>query len=87
MSEIIEHGVDGLKVYPGDPHSLAVQITTCLKNEHLANTVKENAMKKIDQYYHWQRIAEQTVSVYMNILKDKQPLLLEGLIEAAAARS
>lgn len=87
MSEIIEHGVDGLKVYPGDPHSLAVQITSCLKDEQWANELKQKAVEKINQYYHWQSIAEQTAGVYFNIIKGKQPSFIEGFLEAAATRS
>ncbi|RKD24959.1 glycosyl transferase family 1 [Ammoniphilus oxalaticus] len=87
MADIVEHGVDGLKVYPGDHASLTTQIIACLQDEQKAQEMKENALNKVEQYYLWERIAEQTVSVYFNVLKEAQRPLLESYVEAAAARS
>lgn len=80
MSEIVEHGVDGLKVFPGDPHSLAVQIISCLKDEQRAGQLKQKAVEKIDQYYHWNLIAEQTAGVYCKMLENTKHPLREAFL-------
>ncbi|MEW9668271.1 1,4-alpha-glucan branching protein domain-containing protein [Ammoniphilus sp. 3BR4] len=86
MSEIVEHGVDGLKVIPGDSHSLAVQIAACLNNEELSERIKKKAVQKIEQLYQWDLIAQQTIGVYLNILGKRQPALEPIHVEAAAAQ-
>jgi len=64
LSEIVDHDVDGVKVYMNSPDSLAWGITRVLENSDYANRIRENAYKKIQEKYDWNKIAEQTKKVY-----------------------
>ncbi|MGD0495170.1 MAG: glycosyltransferase family 4 protein [Candidatus Bathyarchaeia archaeon] len=68
LAEIVDHDVDGLKVYPGNPDSLAWGITRILTDETNANRLRNNAYKKIQERFNWDRIAKQTMSVYEAVL-------------------
>jgi len=68
LAEIVDHDVDGVKVYPGNPDSLAWGITKVLTNETYANHLRNNAYKKIHEKYNWDRIAQQTMSAYKSVL-------------------
>lgn len=68
LSEIVEHGQDGLKCYPGNPTSLADQVIAVLQDRALAARLAENAYIKVNTRYSWQEIARQTMNVYRNVL-------------------
>jgi len=68
LAEIVDHDVDGVKVYPGNPDSLAWGITRILTDETNANRLRSNAYKKIQERFNWDRIAQQTMSVYEAVL-------------------
>jgi len=70
LSEIVEHDVTGVKVYPENPDSLAWGITKVLLDESYANWIRSNAYKKIQEKYNWGKIAQQTQNVYEAILKE-----------------
>ena len=70
LSEIVEHGVTGVKVYPDNPDSLAWGITKVLLNEAYVNWIKTNAYKKIHEKYDWDRIAQQTKAIYDTVLNE-----------------
>jgi len=68
LAEIVDHDVDGVKVYPGNPDSLAWGITRILTDETNANRLRSNACKKIQERFNWDRIAQQTMGVYEAVL-------------------
>ncbi|MCL4514821.1 MAG: glycosyltransferase family 4 protein [Firmicutes bacterium] len=68
LREIVEHGVNGLKAYPGNADSLANNILTLLHDPAFARAVKEQAYGDILQLYNWQRLAVQTAEVYSRVL-------------------
>jgi 1,4-alpha-glucan branching enzyme len=68
LSEIVDHDVTGVKVYPENPDSLAWGITKVLVNDAYANLIRNNAYKKIQEKYDWNKIAQQTEAVYETIL-------------------
>lgn len=70
LAEIVDHDVDGIKVYPNNPDSLAWGITRVLTDERNANRLRSNAYKKIQEKYNWDRIAKQTRDVYRAVLND-----------------
>lgn len=70
LSEIVEHDITGVKVYPDNPDSLAWGITRVLTNESYARLLKENAYKKVREKYNWNLIAQQTKAVYETVLKE-----------------
>jgi glycosyltransferase involved in cell wall biosynthesis len=68
LSEIVEHDVDGVKVYVNNPESLAWGITKVLTDEKYAHWISANAFKKVKEKYNWDEIANQTKSVYEAVL-------------------
>jgi glycogen(starch) synthase len=70
LSEIVNHDVDGVKVYTDNPDSLAWGITKVLTDEAYANKLKANAYKKVLEKYNWNKIAQQTRSIYETVLSE-----------------
>ncbi|HOJ10231.1 MAG TPA: glycosyltransferase family 4 protein [Clostridiales bacterium] len=67
LGEIVEHGVDGLKFYSGNPSSLADCILEILFNPEKAEIMKKKALDKVRNIYNWDSIADQTFEVYREI--------------------
>jgi glycosyltransferase involved in cell wall biosynthesis len=70
LSEIVEHDVSGVKVYVSNPDSLAWGITRVLTDNNYANWLRTNAYKKIQEKYDWDKIAQQTETIYNNVLNE-----------------
>jgi glycosyltransferase involved in cell wall biosynthesis len=70
LSEIVNHDIDGVKVYTGNPDSLAWGINRVLTDEAYANTIRTNAYSKVQEKYNWDKIAQQTKTMYENILAE-----------------
>ena len=64
LSEIIDEGITGLKIYPGDAHSLATNIILLLENEQLARTIGIAGKDKVKTTYKWDQIAKDTSELY-----------------------
>ncbi|PKM79795.1 MAG: glycosyl transferase family 1, partial [Firmicutes bacterium HGW-Firmicutes-13] len=72
FSEIVEHEKDGLKFTPGDTLGLARSVIRLFRDEKLAEKLCLNAWQKIISEYNWNTIAEQTRSVYKEILLENR---------------
>jgi len=70
LSEIVEHDVSGVKAYVDNPSSLAWAITKVLTGEDYANWIRSNAYKRIREKYDWDKIAQQTKTIYNNVLNE-----------------
>jgi len=68
LSEIVEHDMTGVKVYVNNPDSLAWGITKILLDEDYANRIRVNAYKKVQEKYNWDKIAQQTKTIYDTVL-------------------
>ena len=68
MSEIIDHDVTGVKVYPNNPDSLAWGINKVLLDDKYRQSLRENGYKVVQEKYGWEKIAQQTKSTYETIL-------------------
>lgn len=74
MDEIVQHEVDGLKVYPGNPRSLSDQICRLLENEELAKSLARKAYHKAVKEYSWDSIALKTREIYEEIIFSEENL-------------
>jgi glycosyltransferase involved in cell wall biosynthesis len=70
MSEIVEHDVTGVKVYPDNPDSLAWGINRILLDDKYRQWIVDNAYRVVQNKYGWSKIAEQTKSIYERILTE-----------------
>jgi glycogen synthase len=68
LSEIIEHDVTGVKVYPNNPDSLAWGITKILQNEAYAKQIRDHAYLRVLERYDWEKIASDTKRIYEGVL-------------------
>jgi 1,4-alpha-glucan branching enzyme len=70
LAEVIEHEVDGLKVYPDNVQSLADAVIRLLTDEGLAHKVSQAAWDKVNSVYNWGVIAEDTIRVYREVVNE-----------------
>ena len=70
LGEIVNHGIDGIKSYTGNSNSLADGILEILYNPLKAEEMKKNAFEKVNRYFNWDLISEQTINVYNNVLRE-----------------
>ncbi len=68
LSEIVEHDITGVKVYPNNPDSLAWGITKILLDDGYRDRIRENAYRRVKEKYDWIKIAQQTKGVYEGVL-------------------
>jgi glycogen(starch) synthase len=68
LSEIIEHDVTGVKVYPNNPDSLAWGITKILLDDNYARNLRDNAYRRVLERYDWHKIAQQTKRIYEGVI-------------------
>jgi glycogen(starch) synthase len=68
LSEIVEHDLTGVKVYPNNPDSLAWGITKVLLNTTYAQSLRNNAYLQIKKKYDWEKIAQDTKRIYEEVL-------------------
>ena len=69
LSEIITHGVDGLKAYPGNANSLANNIIRLLTDEVYAAQIEKKASQLV-RTYDWNTIAADTLDIYSKVLDE-----------------
>lgn len=67
LMEIVEHGVDGLKAFPGNSSSLAGVVVQLLRNASLREKLRFNAFRKVQKEFNWRRIALETRQVYHGV--------------------
>ncbi|MGB9586800.1 MAG: glycosyltransferase, partial [Armatimonadota bacterium] len=67
LREVVDHGVTGLTAWADNPDSLAWAILRVLKNPYSAKQMAQNAYRKVQDQFSWDRIAEQTASVYERV--------------------
>ena len=70
LSEIVEHDVTGVKVYPNNPDSLAWGIVKVLQDAAYARYIRENAFRRVLERYDWAKIATETKRIYEGILSE-----------------
>ena len=68
LNEIVEHGVDGMKSYAGNPNSLADSILTLLFNPELCEKISKKARAKVKNEYTWTKIAQDTHFIYQKAI-------------------
>ncbi|GEA13873.1 glycosyl transferase family 1 [Moorella sp. E308F] len=67
LTEIITHGVDGMRAFPGNAVSLADNILAVLRDDALAERLRTNGHRLVKDVYDWENIARRTVDVYQEV--------------------
>jgi glycosyltransferase involved in cell wall biosynthesis len=68
LSEIVDHDLNGVKVYPNNPESLAWGVIKTLLDNKYRDHIRKNAYKKIREKYDWNKIALKTKQIYKSVL-------------------
>lgn len=86
LNEIVDHGVNGMKSYAGNPNSLADSILTLLFDHKLCDTVVKNAKQKVKTQYNWTKIAQDTHFTYQKAICETMAERQAKQIEQEEAR-
>lgn len=65
--DVVKDGINGLLVIPGDPEDLAKKILCLLNSESLREKLG-NAGKILSKEYSWEKIADKTEQVYLDLI-------------------
>jgi glycosyltransferase involved in cell wall biosynthesis len=69
LREIIEDGISGILVTPGEPQEIAKSVLRILDDEREADSLKKNARKRFERLYTPERCIESLNAIYNDILK------------------
>ena len=64
LKEIVLHEKTGLTSFANDPSSLAWAIREALNNPKKAQEMAENAKERLEEYFNWSDLADQTIKIY-----------------------
>ena len=64
----VVHGQTGLYTPPNDPSVLADTVNELLGNPHKRQQLGENAVRRTEKLFGWNRVADLTVSVYREVI-------------------
>lgn len=70
LNEIVDHEGTGLKVPPNDAEALAWAITRIIRDPGFKDWIVNNAYQKCLWNYNWDKIAEWTIGVYDDALRE-----------------
>ena len=93
LNEIVDHGINGMKSYAGNPNSLADSVLTLLYDGQLASNVAKKAKQKVKEEFNWTKIAQDTHYIYEKAIcktvaeKQKQEIEQEHAKKASKARN
>jgi glycosyltransferase involved in cell wall biosynthesis len=69
LSEVVEDGVNGILIPPGNAEALADKALALLADEPLRRKIGSNARKQVEREFSWARSAEKLWELYEKILK------------------
>lgn len=73
LSDIVDHGLNGCKVPPGDANVLASHMIQLLQNPAAASELAANALTKVNESFGWKQIAAITLTVYSKLIAHNEP--------------
>src|SRR5438270_9151908 len=73
--DIIQHGINGLLVEPGDYQSMAQALLTLLLDRVLAQEYGKAARETVEKYYAFEHITDMYVELYHKIAEDRYSVI------------
>ncbi|MFM7888606.1 MAG: glycosyltransferase family 4 protein [Pseudanabaena sp.] len=70
LPEVVRHGVTGIVTLVNDPNSLADGIIQVLRDREYGQILVNNAQTDLREGFAWDRLAAQTESVFLKVLKN-----------------
>ena len=74
IPDIIDDGVNGLLVPPGDPEALASAIMKILNNHELAEKFAQEGLRTVKERFSWDKISDQFIEIYQEVLHESNEL-------------
>jgi 1,4-alpha-glucan branching enzyme len=68
LAEIVDHGINGCKVPPGDANALAFQIAQFFEKPDDATELAAAALSKVSETFHWDLISTLTTETYEKLI-------------------
>ena len=68
FSEVVDHKVTGITVYPGDPNSVAWGVSRALANPGWAQRHAARARRAVEEKFVWSRVAKLTIDTYQRTI-------------------
>ena len=68
LNEIVDHKVNGMKTYAGNPNSIADSIIELLHDQKLCDNLSKKAKQKVRLEYNWNKIAQDTHFIYQKAI-------------------
>lgn len=72
LGEVIRHKENGLTVYANDPMSIVWAVSQTFSDPVAAAERRRRAEAEIEDLYSWPHIAEQTATLYNNIVRERR---------------
>lgn len=77
VSEIIEDGVNGLLVEPGNSEEIANAVLRLIKEPALCDTISRNEREKVEKMYSMEKSLKETEELYRKTLSTKRVLVIK----------
>ncbi len=71
LPEVVQHTKTGVVTYTGNADSLAWGILEVLKNPGYSQWLIDNAYQDLEKRFSWNKLAQQTASVYDRVVQEK----------------
>ena len=68
LNEIVDHRINGMKTYAGNPNSIADSILELLYDQKLCDNLAKKAKQKVRLEYNWNKIAQDTHFIYQKAI-------------------
>ena len=81
IREVVTHGYNGFLCNPYNPEHIAETINRLFSDAHLMKKIGENGQQRVVEKYDWAIIAEQTETLYKQVLQNFNPIKETQLIE------
>lgn len=75
--DIIDDGVDGILVAPGDPEGMGDAVIRVLRDQELSSALAKNGRLKVLSRFTLEKMAEKTIEVYREALVSKRILVIK----------
>jgi glycogen(starch) synthase len=79
LTDFVEHMANGITCYTDNTQSLSWGILQVLRNPDLAESLKEEAYKRVSTIYNWKTIAKHTLEVYEQVLAEASKIGPDGV--------
>jgi len=93
LNEIVDHGINGMKSYSGNPNSIADSVLTVLYDQKLSANMVKKAKQKVKEEFNWNKIAQDTHYIYERAIcktvaeKQKEQIAQENARKASKAKN